>query len=192
MKYLLITIFCISSFFAHTSYGALHKCLPSKEYLDNNEPSSFSYSNNLLHKYTQKPFNIEEKIALYGTLMDTNCLPVKNARVQLWQVNEQGLYQYVPLRNIYDKKLFTTSFNTSFLNGGTTYTDNQGRFIFYTVVPKKINNNRAYFNLRFKTLDGSILQTKLFVQDAIISNKDIKHYEYSSVINLNQDTNGKF
>ena len=175
-KYIFIILSCFISINSHTRP---YKCLPSKEYIDNNEPNKFPYSNNLLSDNENLAFNVGKTVVLSGQLIDTNCIPIANAKVLLWQINSEGFYEYQALRNIYNKNLFRKKRTTSFLNAGTTYTDNNGKFSFYTVVPGENKYQRVkFFNIRFKTVEGKEIQTKLFFEDAKKQEKASNIYEY--------------
>lgn len=67
-------------------------------------------------------------IVIEGLLQDTNCKPLSNAKVEIWQANKWGRYQH---KNDPNK----APLDPDFQGWGITTTDAEGKFQFKTIMP---------------------------------------------------------
>jgi protocatechuate 3,4-dioxygenase beta subunit len=157
-------IICLnSSAQAHSSTYA--KCQVTKEYKNNYEPESFYKSNNLLRLPGKTNANCGEVIIISGRVLDVACVPVGDAKVYLWQVGCDGLYNYKPLRSLADKALINTSSNQSFLGSGVATTNNLGEFNFITILPRSQHDLPPHVNLRVEHRILGNIQTRIILND---------------------------
>ena len=71
---------------------------------------------------------IGERIKVSGRVMDEDRKPLKNVLVEIWQANSAG--RYIHKEEIHDAPL-----DPNFLGAGRMLTDNEGKYMFYTIKP---------------------------------------------------------
>lgn len=133
-------------------------CTPSKESLDNYEPAIFPKTNNLLTKQGMPEEFFGQKILLQGVLVDTNCVPISDAKIHLWQMADRGKFPYKFLRRSTPEKMSYINEYDSFLGAGTAITDNHGKFHFITIMPS--NKKYPFVNFRVSHRDFNDFQTQ--------------------------------
>lgn len=98
-------------------------------------PKKFNLTNNLSHPRHDSFFDAEgEKIIIHGRLMDSNCVPLSDAKIYIWQANKEGYVQYprkYPNSFPHHQKWIDPNFSGT----GMTNSDNLGRFHFITIKP---------------------------------------------------------
>lgn len=149
-------------------------CSPSKAYLNDYEPKVFSFSNNLLRRNGQAALFCGEKIIIRGRVLDSDCVPVSDAKVYLWQVGCDGKYPYEPLRNKVNRKNINASKNQSTFQGnGIATTNNNGEFTFITIYPSKTKN----VNFRVAHMDFQVLQTKFVLSNSSLESEGVYYVD---------------
>lgn len=116
--------------------GMISICSP---YMEINDPTSypevFNTTNNLARPKHSEFYEAEgEKITIYGRVMDSNCTPLSDAKIFIWQANYQGYIQYpikTPNSRFHNQKWIDPNFTGT----GITTTNNLGRFSFTTIKP---------------------------------------------------------
>ena len=149
---------------------------PTIEYLDNNEPKNFPNNNNLIINHSTGISN-KDKIIIRGQVLDNDGIPISDAKILLWQVDDNGKYVYEPLKTKADKKLFYTNksikLNHKFRGAGTNFTNNKGEFLFITIFPYKL----GYVNIRVIHNKFDVLQTKLYLTKKNFYSQCHKNYK---------------
>lgn len=190
-------------------YQHQHTCKVSKAVINNYEPQTFNITNNLLRRSGQKNHISNGIVIIKGTLLDKNCVPVFNAKVFLWQVDNNGKYPYIPLRNVVDHSLIATThqqqqpsrstemtgditteesidtqinYKPDFLGSGITTTDNNGNFCFITIYPVAVHDLSPHFNFRIEHQELGTFQTRYTIGDVEMSN-DISKLLYVNLQN---------
>jgi hypothetical protein len=111
------------------------KCIitPKTNKLEN-MPNIFYPGNNLYQMAGQFNHATGTKVIILMRIMDKNCIPITGATVKLWQKNSLGYYQ----TNIvnHHKKIDTEKYDPYFAGSGIATTDNYGRAIFISTMPK--------------------------------------------------------
>lgn len=101
-------------------------------------PEKFNYTNNLARPVENSFYDAEgKKIIIYGRIMDSNCTPLNDAKIYIWQANTNGFIQF----NLKDKaKIASTKkiIDPNFAGNGIANSDNLGRFNFTTIMPGTI------------------------------------------------------
>lgn len=69
-----------------------------------------------------------QQVFFYARVFDANCVPLRDAKIELWQANPEGKYRFAT------KPALATP-DPVFAGGGRTYSDNQGEFMFFTLYP---------------------------------------------------------
>lgn len=141
----------------------LKHCVPSKKFTNNYEPKHFEPSNNLLRRNGQSPVFCGEKIVIRGRVLDSNCVPISDAKIYLWQVGCDGKYPYEPLRSKINEHHLNLNNKSTFQGAGVATTNNNGEFTFITTYPAKSDHKQPYVNIRVEHRDAGTLQTKFFM-----------------------------
>lgn len=166
---ILISCFLLTAFTPEKN--ALNECTPSKHTIDNYEPEQFPKSNNLLYAHGREQ-NIEgKKIVLRGILVDTHCIPIPDAKIQIWQTDNNGIFPYKFLRTTAAAYKTKKPYTSSFLGAGTAITDNEGKFLFITILPE--SKTHPYINIRVSHSLTGIFQTRY----ALKNNEQFIHDE---------------
>ena len=133
-----------------SSYGGnlLQVCKPTIEHKNNYEPKIFPSSNNLLRSSGEMPLTCGEKLIIRGKLVDRDCVPISDAKINIWQVACDGKYPYKPLRNIGKKDDFNEKSSATFRGAGTAITDNKGEFYFITIYPANFHGQKPHIDFR--------------------------------------------
>lgn len=140
-------------------------------------------SNNLTRKVGSADFALGQYIQITGRILDSNCVPVGQAVVQIWQLDRDGndVNAYYMTYNQLDKNLQITANNTNnddkkgdknFIGSGSTVTDNLGYYKFYTVYPgvdRVKNVPRVKFYIHHK--DFYDIETQMFFPEYEKQNK---------------------
>lgn len=116
--------------------GMVSICSPYMEIDDQTSyPQKFNTTNNLARPEKSGFYEAEgEKITIYGRVMDSNCTPVSDAKIFIWQANKEGYVQYpikTPNLRFHNQKWI----DPNFVGNGMAVTDNLGRFSFITIKP---------------------------------------------------------
>ena len=141
------------------------KCKATKITINNYEPRAFITNNNLLREPGEQEMYCGEKIIISGKVLDTNCMPVSDAKVYMWQVNCDGKYPYQPLKNRIDQNLITTDDRSSFTGNGIATSNNLGEFYFITTYPNKVHNLSPHVNLRVEHYKLGNVQTRVILRN---------------------------
>jgi protocatechuate 3,4-dioxygenase beta subunit len=94
---------------------------------------------------------------VHGRVFDSACVPLKNAKVELWQADAEGKVRYARTEQISNPYPL-------FAGSGRVTTDNEGAFMFETIVPAaipvppKARKQTKYLNLR---ISHPVLKTPL-------------------------------
>ena len=104
-------------------------------------PQNFSHSNNLRRK-TGSPFFAKGKfLYIEGFIFDLLGVPIENAVVKIWQTNNFGYYNHL----VIDKEDFT-KYDIDFEGTGTSITDSNGHYSFFTIIPGYYGENAPHIN----------------------------------------------
>lgn len=108
------------------------ECTPYPEIKDISlMPIKFNPTNNLTKPDVSGFYQAEgEKITIYGRVMDSECVPLSDAKIYIWQLNKAGYVQY-ETKDAPKAQWIDPNFNGT----GITNSDNLGRFNFTTIKP---------------------------------------------------------
>lgn len=141
----------------------LNSCQPTPAALNNYEPNFFFKNNNLTRLPGGATIPDQSKIILAGQLVDGACVPISDAKIQIWQTNSQGTYSFMPLKTNFIDANIDMDENNSFIGNGTSTTDNLGNFNFITIFPGVINNEKPHINIKISHRNYGELQTKIYL-----------------------------
>ena len=136
-------------------------------------PQNFSHSNNLRRK-TGSPFFAKGKfLYIEGFVFDLLGVPIENAVVKIWQTNNFGYYNHL----VIDKEDFT-KYDIDFEGTGTSITDSNGHYSFFTIIPGYYGNNTPHINFIVEHEELGRLETMMFFPMHI---KNIEDEKYKSM-----------
>jgi protocatechuate 3,4-dioxygenase beta subunit len=95
------------------------------------------------------------RLLLRGRVLDTNCRPVKNARVDFWQTDSKGVYD-----------------NAGFRFRGYQRTDAAGRYRLLTVVPGEYPGRTEHIHVKVTPPDGATLTSQLYFPNSDTNDGD--------------------
>ena len=98
-------------------------------------------------------------IYIYGRVFDEGCVPLTQARVELWHADPFGKYDFAN-----DAELATP--DPLFTGSGSATTDNLGQFVFITVYPGGAGKTAPHLNFRITHPEVRTFTTRIyFAQD---------------------------
>lgn len=107
-----------------------------------------------------------EQLYIEGTLLDKDCHPIRDARIELWHATPKGKHRYASSKD-------TASTEPVFMGAGRTYSTGDGSFHFTTLFPGVRGKRTPYVNIRVSSPDmKGVFQTRLYFKDDIRNDKD--------------------
>ena len=113
-------------------------------------------SNNLTQDYASFEIARGKKILIKGKVLDNNCVPISGVKVNIWQTNYFGLYQFSA------DDIYNEHYDKNFRGSGNTLTNNLGEFEFITVYPGKVNSMSPNIIFRLEHQNFYPFETKMF------------------------------
>ena len=127
-------------------------------------PETFNKTNNL-RRYTGSFTEAQgKKIAIYGRVMDKNCVPITDLKINMWQANSYGMFQNSSHQSAKSKR-----YDQYFVGSGTSVSNNMGYFHFLTIIPGKTKNSSPHLNIMIRDISKKNFSTNIFFDD--INNK---------------------
>jgi protocatechuate 3,4-dioxygenase, beta subunit len=158
--YFLVSLFISCTVLAEVSVdGMVSECSPYPVLKSNLPvPLKFKTTNNLSIADKSGFYDAEgKKITIYGRIMDSNCVPIGDAKIYIWQVNKAGYVQYNS-DGASKPKWMDPNFNGT----GITNSDNMGRFNFVTIMPGSLHKNTAFINVKVEHPKLKTLYSKIY------------------------------
>lgn len=106
------------------------------------------------------------QFALSGLVVDTNCAPIAQAKIELWHADPAGEYD-----------------NAGYRYRGHFFTGDDGTFRVDTLKPGLYPGRTRHFHLKVQPPDGSVLTTQLFWPDEA-GNADDGIFDASLLMNV--------
>jgi protocatechuate 3,4-dioxygenase beta subunit len=108
------------------------------------------------------------RLYLTGRVFDAACVPLREAKVEIWQADYKGTYRYArpwTLSNPYP----------TFAGAGQVETDNRGEYLFETVMPGALANQAPLINIRVThpALRVPLITTLYFEGEAANTNDQV-------------------
>ena len=113
-------------------------------------------SNNLTQDYASFEIARGKKILIKGKVLDNNCVAISGVKVNIWQTNSFGLYQFSA------DDIYNEHYDKNFRGSGNTLTNNLGEFEFITVYPGKVNSMSPNIIFRLEHQNFYPFETKMF------------------------------
>ncbi len=143
-------------FFVDAAFAA-STCQPTPSLAVSNYPraKAIPHGNNLLLPAGKSVAASGQKVVIVGRLLDSRCLPITEAVVEIWQVDPYGRWLLAGRDD-----LVTPS--ATFAGAGRTITDKDGRFVFTTAFPAALAKRAPHINMKVKAQDMKEFSTMLF------------------------------
>lgn len=142
-----------------TAYAQSYKpvCVPTHALPPANYPGAelIPPGNNLVMPAGKSVEADGQKLLLTGRVLDNQCLPIKNATIEIWQANPFGRYVLATRAD-----LATPA--PTFAGAGRGYTSNMGEFIFTTLFPSAIDKRAPFIGVKVKAPDMKPFTTQIF------------------------------
>ena len=125
-------------------------------------------SNNNLRRFTGSPdLASGDLILIKGQVLDSNCVPISDAVVEIWQADSYGNEL---LNADYE---INPEFDKYFVGSGKTITDNMGNYHFLSIMPGSHGNKEApSINFTVKHRDFLPFETKMYFENQSINSAD--------------------
>lgn len=106
-------------------------------------------------------------IVIKGQVMDSHCVPIPDAVVEIWQADSIG-------KELLDIDFeLNQEYDPHFIGSGKAITDNMGNYYFFTVMPGNIDENHApSVNFLIKHRDFLPFETKMYFENQSLNHKD--------------------
>ncbi len=95
------------------------------------------------------------RLSLSGTVLTTACSPVKGAKLDFWQADDDGEYD-----------------NSGFRLRGHVFTDDQGRYQVDTVMPGLYPGRTRHIHVKAQAPGGRVLTTQLYFPGEAANDRD--------------------
>ena len=96
-----------------------------------------------------------QKVIISGYILDSACVPVPNAQIELWQNDPHGRWLLATKGDL-------VSAGPVFAGAGRTVTSNDGKFYFVTLFPAQVDGQAPNLNIRIKAPDLKEFSTVLY------------------------------
>ena len=107
-----------------------------------------------------------ERLTLVGRIVDKECNPVRDARIEIWHRTPEGKHRYA-------SKEALVSPEPVFTGAGRAYSKSDGSFQFITLFPGVTKHRTPYLNIRVSSPEmKGVFQTRLFFIDDVRNDKD--------------------
>ena len=108
---------------------------------------------------------VGEVTHLGGVVLDSKSQPVRNALVEIWQVDNQGIYLHSKARG-QDKR------DPNFQSYGRFLTDSKGRYYFRTIKPPSYPGRTPHIHYAVSHKNKRVLTTQLYIEGEKQNSKD--------------------
>ncbi len=134
-------------------------CEPTPYERTSNYPGSTRIitSNKLAKPAGKSQFAEGQLVMIKGKLRDSKCVPLRNARIEIWQANPSGYYRYASPAQL------ATPF-AIFAGNGVTYSDNEGNYSFMTMFPGSYAQKAPHVNFRITSDYTRPMDTIMFFE----------------------------
>jgi protocatechuate 3,4-dioxygenase beta subunit len=128
-------------------------------------PPAIIDSNNLRRKTGASEFAQGDFITVEGRVLDSNCIPVVDAVVEIWHANSEGVNQA-------QADVFHGA-DPNFAGTGKSITNNLGYYRFLSIFPGASGQDRApHINFRVKHRDFLPIETEMFFENQVHNGND--------------------
>lgn len=142
-------------------------CLITPAVWDNIVQPEIYVGNNMWRMVGSADFAKGTYIEITGRVVDSNCVPLNNAVIEIWQMDHEGYdmnyYGTDYLTENESDNLYKKNGDKNFVGSGTAITNNLGYYTFYTIIPGNRNSDRMpHINFTIHHKDFINLETQMF------------------------------
>lgn len=132
-------------------------CVPTKAIATVNYPGAdkIPHTNNMVLPAGKAIEAEGQKLMLVGRLLDVNCMPVKDAQIEIWQPDPFGKW-FLAQRDDLATPL------PVFTGAGRGFSNTTGEFFFHTLFPSSVNKRAPFINVKIKARGMKEFNTQLF------------------------------
>ncbi len=136
---------------------AASNCQPTPSLTVEHYPGAraIPHGNNLLLPAGKSVAAGGQRVIVIGRLLDSRCLPVPEATIEMWQADPYGHWILAGTDDLVTP-------NPTFAGAGRVVTGKDGEFSFITSFPASMNKRAPNLNIKVKPLDMAGLSTMLF------------------------------
>ncbi len=120
--------------------------------------SNIKKTNNLRRKTGNPLFARGRFIRLVGKVVDSSCVPVGDAQIEIWHANEAGFYNSEIKKN-------NDAYDPFFNESGRTKTDNMGNYEFLTIYPGRHGKEAPRINVKVMHPEFDELNVSIYFED---------------------------
>ncbi len=141
-RILLVLSLVVAAMHARADATGINDCTPTPQLFNHSYPGNkrIISSNDLIEPTGKGVYADGDYLHIRGQVLDSNCLPVFNARVELWQNNGEGRAVVAGNRSL-------ATPNPTFAGTGVAFTDRGGHFSFETIYPGTRNSLAPHVHL---------------------------------------------
>ncbi len=133
-------------------------CSPYPDIKTVNKPLEFNGTNNLARPQDSGFYKAEgDVITIYGRLMGSDCVPINDGKIYIWQNNSKGYAQYKSKSAVKAKWI-----DPNFTGTGIVNSDNLGRFNFITIKPGSANKITPHINIEIEHPKIKTFSSKIY------------------------------
>lgn len=148
-------------------FQVINECQTTPEFWELKPPPDIVYSNNLRRLTSSLEFAKGDFIIIEGKVVDSQCVPISDAIVEIWQANSLGGLDY------YDNSEDNPALkDVNFAGSGSTITDNMGYYSFITVFPGSVASQAPHVNFRVRHKDFLPIETIMYFENNPMNNRE--------------------
>jgi len=135
---------------------------PTVKHIDYNKPKHFNITNNLRRAVKTTIVASGDIVYIKGHVQDINCVPIQNAKINVWQLDGYGKLKSNKESDMY------------FIGNGTATSDNMGNFSFITILPQQetLGGVAPHINLSIQHREFGKMDTKMYFAKHIMNTED--------------------
>lgn len=146
----------------------IEECQITPELWQLKTPPVADSTNNLRRKSGSTEFAVGTPIIIEGNILDSDCVPVSDATIEIWQANAKGGVDYYNADQQPQDVL-----DSNFRGSGSMIADNLGYYNFITVLPGSTGKNSApHINVRVKHQDFQAFESVIYFENQAMNAVD--------------------
>lgn len=134
--------------------------IPTDTAVPPTEVVELSQPEQLIASFTAPSETNGELLVLYGQVVDVNGAPVIGAAVEIWQTDENGVYDH-------PSDPTTANRDTTFQFYGSTMSDEEGWYAFRTIIPGEYEPRPRHIHFKVKQNGTTLLTSQFYFSDDI-------------------------
>ncbi len=151
-------------FIYYSAVGTIVATIPGKllaqvcEITTDDIPGPFYEPNSPIRTLIAHPDEPGTRLVINGQVKGTDCEPIQNATVEVWQADDDGCYSVF---NVCENGTIEDEYKLR----GTIITDENGQYGYETILPANYANRPRHIHYKITAPDGTFLITQLYFED---------------------------